>query len=48
MNEEQIRAKILAAAYLAASELGTNKAVELLQDACRDLKRHQWSGAGNQ
>ncbi len=47
MSKEQIKAKIMAAAYLAAAELGTNEAVRLLEQAANQLRNDQWSGPGN-
>lgn len=39
--------QILAAAYAAAAAHGTNRAVEMLQEAINRLRNDQWSGAGN-
>lgn len=47
MTTEQIKAKIMAAAYLAAAELGTNEAIRLLEAATAQLRNEQWSGPGN-
>lgn len=37
------KAQIMAAAYGAAAALGTNKAIELLEEAIRRLKDDQWN-----
>lgn len=42
MDREQAKAKILAAAWGAAAELGTNEAVKLLEEAIRKLTDAQW------
>jgi hypothetical protein len=47
VDREQLRAKIMAAAYAAAAELGTNGAVRLLEEAIRDLTDAQWAGPAN-
>lgn len=47
MGDEQIRAKILAAVYLAVAELGPNKAAELVEAALRQIKDDQWRGPAN-
>lgn len=46
MDREQIKAKIMAAAYVAAAELGMNEAIRLLEQAAATLRNDQWSGPG--
>ena len=47
MSAEEIKAKIMAAAYAAAAELGHNRAIELLEQAAATLRNDQWSSPNN-
>lgn len=47
MSQEQLSAKIKAAAWSAAAELGVNRAIQMLEEVKRELSDSQWSGPGN-
>lgn len=47
MTKEQAEAKIKAAAWVAASEIGWREAVAMLERAAREIEGQQWSGPGN-
>jgi hypothetical protein len=47
VSREQIKAKIMAAAYLAAAELGAAEAIRLLDEAVTQIRNDQWSGPGS-
>jgi hypothetical protein len=47
MQREQAEARIKAAAWTAAAEIGWREAIEMLQKAAREIEDAQWRGSGS-
>ena len=47
MTKEQAEAKIKAAAWSAASEIGWREAIAMLEKAAREIEAQQWAGPNN-
>jgi hypothetical protein len=47
VTKEQAEAKIKAAAWAAASEIGWREALRMLERVAAEIEAQQWSGPGN-
>lgn len=47
MTKEQAEAKIKAAAWAAAAEIGWREAVQMLEQAAAEIQSQQWAGPNN-